>query len=200
MGAFIGYDEIGVWAKNRERDAFLDWYAAHRCQPHDARWEYCKSRAQRWSGCCLELKDLIPQGELLVLSDEERATAAAEFSPELAQLLGIISDITRGEWRHGISSEQAVHWRNVSLTLSHDEALVLYEFFARFAVSDGDFTLRSKAEYLAFMTIATQLTAAIGGPAPPRYSELLRAARDRLARGYEGPAPGVGAATDKIYG
>ena len=43
MGAFIGYGHTGVWANNRERDAFLDWFAANRCEPNDARWEYCKS-------------------------------------------------------------------------------------------------------------------------------------------------------------
>ena len=73
MGAFIGYGEIGVWVSNRERDAFLDWFAAHRCAPHDARWDYCRSEAQRWSGCCLELGDLIPRGEVFVVSDTEYA-------------------------------------------------------------------------------------------------------------------------------
>ena len=50
MEAFIGYGKTGVWATNSERDRFLDWYAAHRCQPHDERWEYCKSEAQRTMG------------------------------------------------------------------------------------------------------------------------------------------------------
>jgi hypothetical protein len=41
MGAFIGYGDIGVWASNSERDAFLDWFAKNRCAFGDARWEYC---------------------------------------------------------------------------------------------------------------------------------------------------------------
>jgi hypothetical protein len=45
MGAFIGYDEVGVWATNAERDAFLDWFAENRCVRNDSHWEYCKSIA-----------------------------------------------------------------------------------------------------------------------------------------------------------
>ena len=114
MGAFIGYGDNGVWATDRERDAFLDWYAAHRCQPHDQRWEYCKSEAQRWGGCCIELNELIPGGELFKISDAELSAAATEFWPNVAQLLRIISQITRGEWPHSGSSKEAVGWRNIS--------------------------------------------------------------------------------------
>src|SRR6266699_6799753 len=84
MGAFIGYGDTGVWANNRERDAFLDWNAAHRCQPHDERWEYCKSEAQRWTGRCIQLDELIPRVELFEVSDTERAGAATEFWPHVA--------------------------------------------------------------------------------------------------------------------
>jgi hypothetical protein len=112
MGAFIGYGDTGVWASNPERDAFLDWYAANRCRAHDVRWEYCKSEAQRWSGRCIELDELIPKGELFEVSDVERAAAAAEFWPHVAQLLDIISQITRGEWQHLGSSREAVNWRD----------------------------------------------------------------------------------------
>ena len=111
MGAFIGYGDTGVWANNRERDAFLDWFAAHRCEPHDERWEYCKSEAQRWTGRCIELAELIPRGELFEVSDVERAAAASESGPHVGQLLGIIRQITRGEWQHSVSSREAVDWR-----------------------------------------------------------------------------------------
>jgi len=111
MGAFIGYGDIGVWANNRERDAFLDWFAAHRCNSHDERWEYCKSETQRWTGRCIELDEaLIPRGELFEVSDAERSAAAVEFWPHVAQLLGIISEITRGKWRHVVDSTEAVEW------------------------------------------------------------------------------------------
>ena len=112
MGAFVGYDDVGVWMTNGERDAFLDWYATHRCEEHDSRWEYCKSPAQRWTGRCIQLDELIPRGEIFVASEAERATAATEFSPSMARLLNIISQITRGEWKHLVSSREAKGWRN----------------------------------------------------------------------------------------
>jgi hypothetical protein len=79
---------------------------------------------------------------------------------------------------------------SVTITLSHDEALVLFEFFARFDESD-DFTLRNTAEYLAFSRISAQLDKALVEPFKPDYNALLSAARDRLAEGFEGRAPGV---------
>ena len=112
MGAFIGYGDTGVWANNRERDAFLDWFAAHRCTPHDERWEYCKSEAQRWTGCCIDLDELIPRGQLFEVSDTERSAAMVEFGPDVALLLTIISQITKGHWHHSVSSKDAVDWRN----------------------------------------------------------------------------------------
>ena len=98
MGAFIGYGDVGVWASNRERDAFLDWFAANRCTPGDTRWEYCKSEAQRWMGRCIELQDLIPVGEPLSLTEEEYTDAAKIFWPDVAQLLRILDSLTRGGW------------------------------------------------------------------------------------------------------
>ena len=80
---------------------------------------------------------------------------------------------------------------NINITLSRDEALVLFEFFSRFCDDDVDFTLRHNAEYLAFMRMSAQLDKALVEPFQPQYLELLRAARDRIAAGYEGRAPGV---------
>jgi len=80
---------------------------------------------------------------------------------------------------------------NVIITLSRDEALVLFEFFSRFCGGDDDFTMRHTAEYLAFMRVSAQLEKALVEPFRPEYAELLQAARDRLAAGFEGRAPGV---------
>jgi hypothetical protein len=80
---------------------------------------------------------------------------------------------------------------NINITLSHDEALVLFEFFSRYEDDDDDFKLRHNAEYLAFMRISAQLDKALVEPFQPQYLELLRAARDRVAAGFEGRAPGV---------
>jgi hypothetical protein len=111
MGAFIGYGDIGVWANNGERDTFLDWFAAHRCKEGDPRWEYCKSGAQRWSGRCIDLDDLIPKGEVLEITDDEFQQASAEYWPDFARLLGIIESITRGDWHLRVDMKASNQWR-----------------------------------------------------------------------------------------
>jgi hypothetical protein len=109
MGAFIG--DVGVWASNRESDAFLDWFAENRCAPGDPRWEYCRSEGNRWTGCCIELENIIPVGEVFVLSDDEYDAAAGIYGPHIAQLLGIIESITRGEWQIRCDNKAATRWR-----------------------------------------------------------------------------------------
>ena len=79
----------------------------------------------------------------------------------------------------------------ITITLSRDEGLVLFEFFSRFCDGGDDFTLRHTAEYLAFMRLSAQLDTMFVEPFDPKYDDLLRAARDRIAAGYEGKAPGV---------
>lgn len=111
MGAFIGYGDVGVWASNWERDTFLDWFAAHRCTEGDPRWAYCQSAAHRWSGCGVELEDLIPKGEVLAITDDEFRRASKEHWPDFARLLGIIESITRGQWRLRVNMKAANEWR-----------------------------------------------------------------------------------------
>jgi hypothetical protein len=111
VGAFIGYDQVGVWANNRERDAFLDWFADNRCSPHDERWEYCKSPAHRYMGFCVDLEDLLPRGEQLTFTPDEYSRAANHYWPDVAQLLGIIDAITRGEWLIENGNIAAENWR-----------------------------------------------------------------------------------------
>ena len=79
---------------------------------------------------------------------------------------------------------------DIAITLSRDEALVLFEFFARFDASHS-FTLRHNAEYLAFSRISAQLDKVLVEPLRPNYAELLQSSRERIAEGYEGLAPGV---------
>ncbi len=80
--------------------------------------------------------------------------------------------------------------KNISITLSEDESLVLFEFFSRFEESD-EFKLRHNAEFLAFSRISSQLDKVLVEPFKPEYAELLEAAQNRVALGYEGVAPGV---------
>jgi len=115
MGAFLGYNDVGVWASNSERDAFLDWFAAHRCADRDARWQFCMSEGNRWTGCCIELGELIARGEPFEVTEAERRAAAIAFWPVVSELLGVICMITRGEWQWLVSSTEAVRWRAVKL-------------------------------------------------------------------------------------
>ena len=78
----------------------------------------------------------------------------------------------------------------VNVTLSEDEALVLFEFFARFG-EKHEFRLRSNAEFVAFMRLSGQLEKALVAPFESSYREQLQAARARLAHGYDIAAPGV---------
>lgn len=74
-----------------------------------------------------------------------------------------------------------------SLTISEDEALVLGEYFNRFD-DTGDLSFRHPAEYLALQKIAAQVDATTAAFFSNNYDEL-RAARDRLAAGFEGVVP-----------
>ncbi|MGX5673998.1 hypothetical protein [Thermomonas fusca] len=79
---------------------------------------------------------------------------------------------------------------NVDLTLSHDEALVLSDLLARYEQTDK-LTLTHNAEYLALSRLSALLDKALVEPFDPNYSSLVSHARERLAAGFEGPAPGV---------
>jgi hypothetical protein len=78
----------------------------------------------------------------------------------------------------------------VNITLSEDEAFVLFEFFARFA-QKNEFHMQSTAEFIAFMGVSEQLEKTLVAPLRSTYQEQLQAAQARLAAGYEGLAPGV---------
>lgn len=115
MGAFIGYDEVGVWASNAERNAFLDWFVANRCLPGDPRLDFCEGN--RWAGCCIDLNELLPEGEPLQLTEDEYSRAKDTYWPHLAQLLSIIDSLTRGEWRIRGDSKAAISWRRPKVGL-----------------------------------------------------------------------------------
>jgi hypothetical protein len=111
MGALIGYDDRGVWASNRERDAFLDWFADHRCQKGDVTWEFCKSEGNRWTGCGVELAELLGT-QTFTVTDAECEAAAQAYWPAVGKLLRIVADITNNRWQHSASSTEAVNWRD----------------------------------------------------------------------------------------
>lgn len=78
----------------------------------------------------------------------------------------------------------------ISIALTQDEALVLFEFFARFAETNR-FSLEHNAEFLAFSHVSAQIDKVLVEPFDSDYSSLLAAARGRIAEGFEGRAPGV---------
>jgi hypothetical protein len=78
----------------------------------------------------------------------------------------------------------------ITFQLTADEAIVLFEYFARFQESD-ERRLRNNAEYIAFSRIAATLESTLVAPFQSDYDKQLSAAAKRLAEGYEGSAPGV---------
>ena len=79
---------------------------------------------------------------------------------------------------------------SVDLPLSQDEALVLSELLARFEQT-GKLTLTHNAEFLVLSRLSALLDRALVEPFDPNYAALVSHARDRLAAGFEGSAPGV---------
>lgn len=75
-----------------------------------------------------------------------------------------------------------------TLTISEHEALVLGEYFNRFD-DTGDLSFRHPAEYLALQRIAGQVDATTPAFFSEDYDELLRAARNSVAAGFEGEVP-----------
>lgn len=78
----------------------------------------------------------------------------------------------------------------VVVTLTRDQALVLFEFLNRFDDS-GQLAFAHIAEWMALQQISAQLDKALVEPFDPAYRELLMAARARLApeggEDYPGP-------------
>ena len=80
--------------------------------------------------------------------------------------------------------------RNYTLNITEDEALVLFEFFARFGDTDKlEFT--HSAEYIALMKVAGQIDRTTPAMFDPDYESLLGNARHRIAEGFEGTVPGI---------
>ncbi|TNJ35791.1 hypothetical protein [Arenimonas terrae] len=79
---------------------------------------------------------------------------------------------------------------DISISLSQDEAIVLSELFGRFERTDV-LSLAHNAEFLALQRVAAQLDKTLLEPFEASYADVVRLARERLAAGFEGRAPGV---------
>jgi hypothetical protein len=67
----------------------------------------------------------------------------------------------------------------VTIELTGDEALVLFEFLSRFSDTDT-LSLEDQAEARALWNLLCLLQKQLVEPFRPNYQELLRQARDRL--------------------
>lgn len=84
---------------------------------------------------------------------------------------------------------------SVTIQLTKDEALVLSHLLHRFERTD-QLCLANNAEFVALNAISAQLDELLVEPFMSNYSDLLTSARERLAAGFEGLAPGVTPAAD----
>ena len=72
--------------------------------------------------------------------------------------------------------------QNVDLTLSQAEALVLFEFLARFG-QHGTLTIDDSAEQQALLNLLAELEQQLVEPLMSNYSELLETARAAVRPG-----------------
>ncbi len=76
------------------------------------------------------------------------------------------------------------------ITITEDQALVLFEFFARFEDKERLYFVHP-AEYLALMKIAGQIDKTTSAMFKTSYGELLKEAKDRIAGGFESDFPEI---------
>jgi hypothetical protein len=84
-----------------------------------------------------------------------------------------------------------------TLSLSEDEALVLFEFFSRFD-DTGRLEFTHPAEYIALQHLAGQIDVTTAAMFKADYEILLEQARSRVADGFEGDVPGMGNSQNNI--
>ena len=77
-----------------------------------------------------------------------------------------------------------------TLTITEDEALVLFEFFERLGKTDR-LEFLHPAECIAFMRISSQIDKTTSAMFQPNYDTLLADARSRIVEGFDGEVPGM---------
>lgn len=81
--------------------------------------------------------------------------------------------------------------KNYTLEISEDEALVLFDFFARFDETD-DLKIENPAEYAALARLSAQIDKTTAAMFDPAYETLLADARRRLSDRVGNTWPGKG--------
>jgi hypothetical protein len=78
-----------------------------------------------------------------------------------------------------------------TLTLTHDEVLILQDFLEWLEETDG-LKYRHPAEWTALGRIMGQLLPPLWEVFDPRYNALLAEAKSRYSQTFEGNVPGIG--------
>lgn len=80
---------------------------------------------------------------------------------------------------------------NISLTLNKDEAIVLFEWLARFNEGSKESDFEDQAEQRTLWNLEATLESALAEPFSADYDKIVEAARDRLRdEGYQCPGYG----------
>ena len=77
-----------------------------------------------------------------------------------------------------------------NLTISEDEAVVLFEFFERFGDKERLYFVHP-AEYIALMKISAQIDKTTAVMFKKNYGEILFEARERIAEDFESDFPEI---------
>lgn len=68
----------------------------------------------------------------------------------------------------------------VNLSLTKDEALILFEFLSRFSESDSELTIEDQAEERVLWNLCCDLEKILVEPFQENYGELLNQAREKV--------------------
>jgi len=77
----------------------------------------------------------------------------------------------------------------ITIELSSDEAVVLFEFLQRME-SDNRLAFANPAEFIALLRISGQLESNLLEPFDPNYRQILHAAQNALAADFNSDYPG----------
>jgi len=74
--------------------------------------------------------------------------------------------------------------KKVNIELTHDEALVLFDFLSRFNKSDNNINFEHDAEQKLFWILETQLENLLSEPFQKNYKEIVFLAREKVNKNY----------------
>ncbi|XDD45337.1 hypothetical protein AB3N60_11475 [Leptospira sp. WS39.C2] len=78
--------------------------------------------------------------------------------------------------------------KNHSLEISEDEAIILFEFFARFT-DTNKLSFKHPSEYITIQQLAAKIDKTTSAMFKEDYKEILLKAQKRISKGFEGKLP-----------